>query len=75
MPKHERMLEFYLDGDLVREAYAAYKGLTEAIRRSLVYTPTFCRLHFAFSRETRDGNLAALIDRDYYAFRRSTKED
>lgn len=69
MSKHE-MLEIYLDRGLVRRAYDTYKGLSDSVRRSLVDTPVFPKLHLAFSRETNDGNLASLLDKDYYAWRR-----
>lgn len=69
MSKHE-MLEIYLDRGLVRRAYEAYRGLSEKTRILLVSTPVFPRLHYAVSRETNDGNLASLLEKDYYAWRR-----
>lgn len=69
-PKPSRILEYYLDNDLVRGAYDAYKELSKKIRRSLVGTPVYARLHYALSRETGDGNLARLLEEDYYALRR-----
>ena len=73
MPKHERMLEFYLNGDLVRSAYDAYINLSDRTRQALISTPVFSRLYYALSRETFDGNLAAPLDRDFSIRRRTLR--